>query len=558
MARSGKINKNTTSKELTKSGQRSFAFNRALTKASDINLGGLTQLSGLEINLELINANASASYPYWQSGSPRRIPAGQPVAYPLSHATIQTVLLLLSDSCALATRLFSKSEEQRIEHCKEPISNTIVRSTGSAWPSDRSSAATASQRTSLCPPALTLSAPVSGASNLILAERTSRMAIASQTLSANGATQPALNSTIHQQQSNNPIGDLKTASRPTRRRKGTRGSALAISSAAINCLMAVSPLLSLAQTTTSYGTGESSTIYSGGTINPGDTVILNNGASVTGNTTINGTLQFNQSANLTINNAITGNGTLSLTNTGILSLTNWIIPWTIGLDLGVSVVTGSLYADTDGSDNLSIGFAGYGSLTITGGRVYDANGFLGYSSGSTGHSEVSAGNWSNWGDLYVGNSGNGSLTISGGIVDNWKGYLGTNSGSRGNATVQSGTWTNRSDLYIGNSGNGSLTISGGNVTSANSIIGRYAGSSGNATITAGRWDNTGSLTVGDAANANGTLTIHGGNLTNVHSYIGNNAESIGKAIISAGNWTNSSTLLSADQAMAHWRLAVET
>ena len=35
--------------------------------------------------------------------------------------------------------------------------------------------------------------------------------------------------------------------------------------------------------------------WSGGTIAPGDTVVLNNGASVTGNVVANGTLQFNQS-----------------------------------------------------------------------------------------------------------------------------------------------------------------------------------------------------------------------------------------------------------------------
>ena len=58
------------------------------------------------------------------------------------------------------------------------------------------------------------------------------------------------------------------------------------------------------------------TAYSGGTINPGDTVLLNNGATVTGNVTANGTLQFNQTQALTISNTISGTGTLSLTNTG--------------------------------------------------------------------------------------------------------------------------------------------------------------------------------------------------------------------------------------------------
>jgi hypothetical protein len=63
-------------------------------------------------------------------------------------------------------------------------------------------------------------------------------------------------------------------------------------------------------------------VYTGGTIAPDDTVLLNNGARVTGNVTANGTLQFNQSGTtLTISNTISGTGTLSLTNTGTLNLT---------------------------------------------------------------------------------------------------------------------------------------------------------------------------------------------------------------------------------------------
>ena len=43
--------------------------------------------------------------------------------------------------------------------------------------------------------------------------------------------------------------------------------------------------------TTTYDTNN--TPYAGGTIDPGDTVLLNDGATVTGNVTANGTLQFN-------------------------------------------------------------------------------------------------------------------------------------------------------------------------------------------------------------------------------------------------------------------------
>jgi len=67
--------------------------------------------------------------------------------------------------------------------------------------------------------------------------------------------------------------------------------------------------------TTTYDTNN--TPCTGGTINPGDTVLLNNGATVTGNITDNGTLQFNQSGNtLTISNLISGSGTGTLNVTG--------------------------------------------------------------------------------------------------------------------------------------------------------------------------------------------------------------------------------------------------
>jgi len=73
----------------------------------------------------------------------------------------------------------------------------------------------------------------------------------------------------------------------------------------------------VAATTTYDG---STTSYAGGTIDPGDTVLLNDGAAVTGDVIDNGTLQWNQTGALTISSTISGTGTLSLTNTGTLNL----------------------------------------------------------------------------------------------------------------------------------------------------------------------------------------------------------------------------------------------
>lgn len=73
----------------------------------------------------------------------------------------------------------------------------------------------------------------------------------------------------------------------------------------------------VAATTTYDG---SNTPYTGGMIDPGDTVLLNDGAAVTGDVIDNGTLQWNQTGALTISSTISGTGTLSLTNTGTLNL----------------------------------------------------------------------------------------------------------------------------------------------------------------------------------------------------------------------------------------------
>jgi hypothetical protein len=98
-------------------------------------------------------------------------------------------------------------------------------------------------------------------------------------------------------------------------------------------------LAGLASATASAATTTYTSVYAGGTISPGDTVLLNNGASVTGDITANGTLQFNQDAgnNLTISNLISGSGTLSLTNTGTLNLTGTSVAFgTVVLNMNTS------------------------------------------------------------------------------------------------------------------------------------------------------------------------------------------------------------------------------
>ena len=126
--------------------------------------------------------------------------------------------------------------------------------------------------------------------------------------------------------------------------------------------MLVAPLVSLAQQTTTYGTGSpSGTSYAGGTIQGGDTVILNNGANVTGaiEVSANATLQFNQTTNLTLTNAVSGSGNLNLTNRGNLTLAynSSGLGTTVAtaLDLATSLANGTLLIGTGGAANLAMG-----------------------------------------------------------------------------------------------------------------------------------------------------------------------------------------------------------
>jgi autotransporter-associated beta strand protein/T5SS/PEP-CTERM-associated repeat protein len=221
-----------------------------------------------------------------------------------------------------------------------------------------------------------------------------------------------------------------------------------------------------AQSTTTYGSGGSSNTFTGGTISPGDTVLLNDGATVTGDVTADGTLQFNQSAGntLTISNLISGTGTLSLTNTGTLNLTGTSgAANTVVLDMTTSASSGVLQMNA-ASGNLWVGGSGTGTLNVTGGRVSNSTGLLGFSAGSVGTATVSSGTWATSGDLTVGRNGTGTLIVTGGYVSNVNGFIAASTGSVGTATVSTGTWANSGNLTVGGAsrgGTGTLTMNGG-------------------------------------------------------------------------------------------------
>ncbi|MFM8495289.1 MAG: beta strand repeat-containing protein [Planctomycetia bacterium] len=268
---------------------------------------------------------------------------------------------------------------------------------------------------------------------------------------------------------------------------------------------------------TSAATTTYTSVWSGGTIAPGDAVVLADGATVGGPIAIDGTLQFHQTTALTIATTVSGTGTLALTNTGTLSLTG-LASGTGRYDLAINAASGGLNIGSTGTNPLIIGDTGAGSLAVTGGGIVrNGIGYLGFNAGSMGTATVSSGTWFNAAGssgriLYVGFSGTGSLDVSGGTVTNSNGYVGFNAGSMGTVTVSSGTWQNRGPLYLGGGvggtgGMGTLTVSGGQVTSTFGHLGANTTGVGGAVISGGTWSMTVNLNVGTSGT--GTLTISG-------------------------------------------------
>lgn len=187
--------------------------------------------------------------------------------------------------------------------------------------------------------------------------------------------------------------------------------------------------------------------------------------------------------------------------------------------------------------DLQIGSPAGGALNITGGgSVTNDAGFIGDGAPDQGTVTVSgrdasgnASTWTNNGDLVVGQDGNGTLIIqNGGKVSNADGYIGAGAGSQGNVTVSghdgsghASTWTSTGTLFVGDNGQGSLAIQdGGMVNSAGVVVGNNSGGTGAVTV-AGRDINqhastlniTNQIYVG-MDGVNNTLDILNGGLVN--------------------------------------------
>ena len=315
-------------------------------------------------------------------------------------------------------------------------------------------------------------------------------------------------------------------------------------------------------TLTIYGTaaGELGPQYNAGTILASDTVQLNDGATVGGsnNLVANGTLLFNQSAGnlLTISNTISGNGTLTLQNSGTLQLSG-TAPSTrfIPLNLTINANSGSLITPVvSGTQNgiIQLGQSGTGTLNVAGGFVTSNNLLVGQGNGE-GTINVSSGTLSPTAFLTLGGTGGGTgvLNVTGGLVGGsgvlnmGNGiYLGRSGSSSGLITVTGGSVSSLADLRIGELGSGTVSITNGYFRANNTWVGSGTTSVGLLSVgTSGTADMRGFLTLGGTSSGAGlgTLTVDGGLIAVRGGSLGGAAGTLGTVTVTSGTWLNNAS-----------------
>ncbi|KAB2726273.1 autotransporter domain-containing protein [Brucella anthropi] len=275
--------------------------------------------------------------------------------------------------------------------------------------------------------------------------------------------------------------------------------------------------------------------YTGGTDIKTGTLQIGDGGttgSLAGDIHNSAALAFNRSGILTLAGAISGNGSLLQSGTGI------------------TILTGNSSAFT-GETSVS-----KGTLQIAG-KLGSSAGHIdaGTTSGATANLRVTGtdARWLIDGNLSIGGAGNGGLVIDqGGIVTNSFGDVKGVSGEPATAVVngRGSRWDNRAALLAGVDGHGEVyVLNGATLTSTDGHIGRSLnGAAGEGLVvvsgTGSNWSNAGTLRVGDMG-GKGTLRItNGGIVTNGDSFIGSMTNSTGSVIVegSGSRWINTGDL----------------
>lgn len=312
-----------------------------------------------------------------------------------------------------------------------------------------------------------------------------------------------------------------------------------------------------AQIVTVYGTaaGQSGPAYPGGSIAAGDTVRIDDGATITGPIANSGTLQFNQtSGSISLTGTYTGSATatLLLTNGGTVGLlqsaTTTIIDGAVDVQAGrLSTGTAALFIGSTGTGSLSISgngavattFAQFASganssalFTMSGGTftntaVSSAPFYFASGSSSSGTFTMTGGtanfgNGSGGGFAYGPNS-TATMTLTGGTLS--YAWLEPAEGNDSIATITLGGSAARLNassslrMSLGINAVSSFTATSGVAALGTFRLGSGVDSVSTVTITGGSvgFAGTGATTngnfVGAAAGSSGTMTISGGTTT---------------------------------------------
>ncbi|MBU6223018.1 MAG: hypothetical protein KGR24_09780, partial [Planctomycetes bacterium] len=244
-----------------------------------------------------------------------------------------------------------------------------------------------------------------------------------------------------------------------------------------------------------------SSAWGGGTIMPGDAVVLLDGASLTGPVVANGLLEFGQTGQINPGGIISGTGGFAITAGGTVFLSKPSAPGVVALELAASIPFGRMAVQNTWPLDLYVGSSGTGSLTIANGGVDSAAGVVGSAALASGSVGLTGGWWECSDALTIGGSGRGELTIDGGTVVTRLGYVGRDAGGLGTISISSGTLRSgavigRGDIVIGEAGTGTLRLSGGRIEDGTGFLGRLAGGRGTAVITGGTWANFTNLGIG--------------------------------------------------------------
>ncbi|MHC4994479.1 MAG: hypothetical protein ACYTGQ_05435 [Planctomycetota bacterium] len=225
----------------------------------------------------------------------------------------------------------------------------------------------------------------------------------------------------------------------------------------------------------------------------------------------------------------------------------------------------TIHLDQQSVYDLGVGYSSSGSMTIADGVTIGAkNGYLGYSSGSSGNAVVmgAGSTWEITGSLFVGHFGQGTLNIQdGGKVSNVAGYIGKNLNTGFNPSTSTTTvlgdgseWIVTDQLTVGGVGQGELNVhDGGLVSSFNGVVGDFGSFSysslGVVNIMGenSQWQLADKLTVGQEGQ--GELNIEeGGRVSSAMGILGIGEHSVGMTKVAGvgSMWSNTGDLVVGD------------